>query len=248
MIQKILISQPTPTAAHSPYADLIAKHNLDVTFHPFIRIAPVSERKFRDQHINLSDYSAVVFGSTHAIDHYFRLCKELRFNPGEDMRYYALTEKVMLYVQKYVNMRRRRVFCSPTAKWADMATAFMKHKTGNFLVPHGGNVSAELINLLTAKNIKHTQCEVYHTVPNEFNNGTTLSDFDAIVLFTPAGVQSLVKNFPDWEQGSTQLICFGESTCQAVEATNLRLDHAPIKAQSTSIAGALDAYISEQNK
>lgn len=247
MIQKILISQPAPAADRSPYNELIAKHGLNVAFHPFIKVVPVSERAFRDQKVSIPDHTAVIFSSRHAIDHFFRMSKELRVKLSEDMRYYGVSEQVILYIQKYVQYRKRRIFFSPTGKWADLVPALMKHKTGRFLVPQGNVRIDELTELLDSKGLKHTECELFHTVANEFTDGTTLSDFDAIVLFTPSGVRSLMQNFPDWEQGDTKLICFGESTCRALEGTNLRLDFAPDKAQTSSIASALDQYISAVN-
>lgn len=247
MIKKILISQPAPAPERSPYKGLIEKFQLDVVFHPFIKVIPVSEREFRDQKVNILDHTAVIFSSRHAIDHYFRMCQELRLKISDDMRYYGVSEKVILYIQKYVQYRKRKIFFSPTGKWADLVPALMKHKTGKFLVPQSNIRNDELTELLDQKKLKHTECELYHTVPNNFEDGTSLNNFDAIVLFTPSGVRSLVQNFPEWEQGDTKLICFGETTCRALEGTNLRLDFSPDKSQVSSIAEALDKYIAEQN-
>lgn len=247
MIKKILISQPAPAPERSPYKDLIEKFQLDVVFHPFIKVIPVSEREFRDQKVNILDHTAVIFSSRHAIDHYFRMCQELRLKISDDMRYYGVSEKVILYIQKYVQYRKRKIFFSPTGKWTDLVPSLMKHKTGKFLVPQSNIHNDELTDLLDQKKLKHTECELYHTVANNFEGGTSLNDFDAIVLFTPSGVKSLVQNFPEWEQGDTKLICFGNTTCRALEGTNLRLDFSPDKSQVSSIVEALGQYIAEQN-
>lgn len=247
MIKRILISQPAPASSQSPYTELSEKYGVEFVFHPFIKVEPVSEREFRDQKIDILAHNAVVFSSRHAIDNYFRLCKEMRIKIPEDMHYYGISEKVILYIQKYVQYRKRKIFFSPTGRWADIMPSVMKHKTEKFLIPKNNIHEDELTQLLDTKKIRHTQCVMYHTVANTFTNGTTLNDFDAVVLFTPSGVQSLVKNFPEWEQGDTKLICFGATTTQAVEGTNLRLDFAPDKAQTTSIVGAIEQFIVQHN-
>lgn len=246
MIKKILISQPAPSSIHSPYKDLTDKYDLDIVFHPFIKVEGVTERQFRDQKVNILDYNAVVFGSRHAIDHYFRMCQEMRVKVPEEMRYYGVSEKVILYIQKYIQYRKRKIFFSPTGRWADLMPSIMKHKSDRILIPHSNLENDELTALLDTKKLSYKKCKVYSTVSNQFADGTTLSDFDAVVLFTPSGVRSLVANFPDWQQGDTKLICFGDSTCHAVEGTNLRLDYSPNKSQTSSIAGALDFYFAQQ--
>lgn len=248
MIKKILISQPAPAASKSPYDELKDKHSLDVVFHPFIKVVPVTEREFRDQRVGILDHTAVVFTSRHAIDNFFRLCKEMRIKVPEDMKYFGISENIILYIQKYVQYRKRKVFFSPTGKAAGLLPSMLKHKTERFLIPQGNIHADELTQIMDTKGLKHTECVMYHTVSNDFTDGTTLSDFDAVVLFTPSGVRSLVQNFPDWEQGDTRLICFGDTTVAAVSDTNLRLDYAPNKDNTPSIAGAIDAYLTEQNK
>lgn len=247
MIKKILISQPAPAADHNPYKDLISKYGLDIVFHPFIKVEPVSERQFRDQKVNILDFDTVVFSSRHAIDNYFRLCADLRVKLPESMMYYGVSEAVLLYIQKYVQYRKRKISFSPTGKWADLMPAILKHKTNRYLIPHGNQRIPELTSLLDERGIQYKECEMFRTVANEFTDGASLSDFDAIVLFTPSGVNSLVQNFPDWEQGDTKLICFGATTCKAVEGTNLRLDYAPDKNVVTSIAAGLEEYIQKIN-
>lgn len=248
MIKKILISQPSPTTGKSPYSIVAEKHGIDVVFHPFIKVVPVSEREFRDQKINILGHTAVVFSSIHAVENFFHICKVTRVKIPDDLKYFGISEKVVLYIQKYVQYRKRKVFFSPTGKWADLMPSMLKHKTEKFLIPLSDIHNNELTQLMDEKGLQHTECTMFRTVSNEFKNGTRLEDFDAVVLFTSGGVHSLVQNFPDWEQGDTRLICFGDNACKAVSETNLRLDFTPTKGKTTSIAAALDSYISEQNK
>lgn len=248
MIKKILISQPAPeSAASNPYAELIRQHDLEAVFHPFIKVEPVSEREFRDQKVKILDHTAIVLSSRHAIDHFFGTCKKMRVKVPEEMRYYGISEKVTLYIQKYVQYRKRRVFFSPTGKWEGLVPIMAKHKSEKFLIPEGNAHNSELTGLMAAQGLHFTECTMFRTVANDLKDGTTLSDFDAIVLFTPSGVRSLVENFPTWEQKDTRLICFGDTTCKAIESTSLRLDYSPDKAKVPGIAAALDAYITACN-
>lgn len=248
MIKKILISQPQPSSEKSPYFDIIRKYNLEAVFHPFIKVVPVTGREYLDQKVNVRDYTAVVFASKHAIDNYFHICELDRFKVPDDMKYFGISEKVMLYIQKHVTYRKRKVFFSPTGKWADLLPSMVKHKTEKYLIAQGDHHNDELTSLMDSKKLTYKEFTVYRTVANDFTDGTSLSDFDAVVLFTPSGVQSLVQNFPDWEQGDTKLICFGDTTCRATEGTNLRIDYAPSKEKVVSVVAALDAFLAEQNK
>lgn len=220
---------------------------MQLIFHPFIKVAPVSEREFRDQKVHIEDHTAVIFSSRHAIDHYFRMCKETRFKVPDEMQYYGISEKVMLYIQKFVQYRKRRVFFSSTGHWPELMTSIMKHKNERFLIPQNVIREDELTHLLDEKKINYTQCVMYRTVPNTFSDGTTLSDFDAVLLFTPSGVNSLVQNFPNWDKAGTKLVCFGDTTCAAAEQSGLHIDYSPDKSKVSSIAAALEAFIQQEN-
>lgn len=248
MIKNILISQPAPASDHNPYKELSEKYGLNIVFHPFIKVEPITERQFRDQKVNILDYNTVIFSSRHAIDNYFRMCKDLRVKVPEEMMYYGVSETVILYIQKYVQYRKRKISFSPTGKWAELMPAILKHKSNRYLIPHGNQRIPELTSLLDERGIQYKECEMFRTVPNDFTDGTSLADFDAVVLFTPSGVKSLVQNFPEWEQGDTKLICFGDTTCKAVEGTNLRLDYSPKKGSVTCISAGLEEYINKLKK
>lgn len=110
MIKKILVSQPKPASDKSPYFDIEKKHGVELVFHPFVKVEGLSAREFRQQRVQILDHTAVVFNSKHAIDHFFNLCKELRVTIPEDMKYFGLSEAIVLYIQNYVQYRKRKVF------------------------------------------------------------------------------------------------------------------------------------------
>ena len=247
MVKKILVSQPKPASDKSPYFEIEQKHGVDLVFHPFIKIEGLSSREFRQQRIQILDYSAIVFNSRHAIDHFFTLCKELRVAIPEDMKYFALSESIALYIQKYVQYRKRKVFFPATGKWADLVQIMAKHKTEKYLVPQSDIHTDEVHLLLESKKIEHTECVMFRTVSNEFPSDSTF-DFDMVVLFTPAGVSSLLKNFPDFKDRGIKVACFGKATAKAITDAGLQLDLEAPSVKAPSMTGSLDLYLEEENK
>ena len=247
MIKKILVSQPKPASEKSPYFEIEAKQDVQFTFHPFIKIEGLSSREFRQQKIKILDYTAIVFNSRHAIDYFFTLCKELRVQLPEEMKYFGISETVALYIQKYIPYRKRKVFFGSTGKWADLVTVMAKHKTENYLVPLSDVHSDEVTTMLDAKKLKHKECVMYRTISNDYPANEPF-DFDMLVLFTPAGVESLIKNFPDFNQGEIAIGCLGSATAQAVKDAGLRLDIQAPTTQMPSITAAIDTYLKSSNK
>lgn len=245
MIKKILVSQPKPTSEKSPYFEIEAKQNVEFTFHPFIKIEGLTSREFRQQKVQILEHTAIVFNSRHAIDFFFTLCKEMRVALPEDMKYFAISETVSLYIQKYVQYRKRKVFFGSTGKWEDLVTVMAKHKAEKYLVPLSDVHNDEVAASLDAKKLKHTECVMYRTVSNDFPKDKSF-DFDMIVLFTPAGVESLLKNFPDFNQGETRLACFGPATRKAMEDAGLRCDLSAPTPRAKSMTAAIEMYIDEQ--
>ena len=167
-VKKVLISQPQPTTGKSPYFDLAEKYGVEFVFKPFIRVEPLSAKEFRQQHVNILDHTAVVFTSRHAVDHFFQLCAEMRVNIPEDMKYFCITETVSLYIQKYVQYRKRKVFFGATGKVDDLIPSMVKHKTEKYLVPMSDVHNDSLSNLLDSKKLNHKECVMYKTVSNDF--------------------------------------------------------------------------------
>ena len=247
MIKKILVSQPKPSSEKSPYFDIAERYGVEMVFHPFIKVEGLSAREFRQQKISLSEHTAVVFTSRHAIDHFFQLAKELRFAIPDDMKYFCITEQVALYIQKYVQYLKRKIFFGSTGKIADLLPQMVKHKNERYFIPQSDVHTDEIKNLMESKKLRHTEGVMYRTVPNDLESDQPL-DFDMVVFFSPSGVQSLLKNFPNFQQGKIAIATFGPTTAKAVKDAGLRLDLEAPTPQYPSITSALNAYIAEANK
>lgn len=247
MIKKILVSQPKPTSEKSPYFDIEKKANVAFTFHSFIKVEGLSAREFRQQKIQILDYSAIVFTSRHSVDFFFTLCKEMRIALPEDMKYFGLSEAVSLYIQKYVQYRKRKVFFGTTGRWPELVTVMAKHKTEKYLVPLSDIHNNDIEQMLDAKKLKHTECVMYRTMSNDYPKDKVF-DFDMVVLFTPAGVKSLLENFPDFKQTQARLACFGPVTKTAIEEAGLTCDCFAPTPQARSMTAAIEMYLEENNK
>lgn len=207
MVKKILISQPKPSSERSPYFDIAKEFNVDLVFRPFFRVEGISSKEFRQQKVNLLDYSAVVFTSRHAIDNYFKLAKELRITIPEDMKYFCVIEHIALYIQKYVQYRKRKVFFGSTGKIADFVPVMAKHKTEKYLVPLSSVHNDDVQNLLDAKGLNHKECVMYRTETDDLTDDEVKNfDYDMLVFFSPTGVQALMKSMPNFEQGNIKLL------------------------------------------
>ena len=247
MIKKILVSQPKPSSDKSPYFDIEERQNVEIVFRPFIKVEGLSPKEFRQQKISLSEFTAIVFTSRHAIDHFFGLAKELRFVVPEDMKYFCITEQVALYIQKYVQYRKRKIFYGSTGKFADLLPTMAKHKSERYFVPLSDVHNDDIARALDEKKLNHTEGVMYRTVPNDFV-GNEPFDFDMLVLFSPSGVQSLLHTFPNFVQGDMAIACFGPTTAKAIRDAGLRLDLEAPTPKYPSITSALSAYIEEINK
>lgn len=246
-IKKVLVSQPKPASEKSPYYDIAEKYGVKIDFRPFIKVESLSAKEFRQQKVSILDHTAVIFTSRHAIDHFFNLCTELRVTIPETMKYFCVTEAVALYIQKYVQYRKRKIFFGATGKIEDLVPSIVKHKTEKYLVPMSDVHNDDVKNLLDKNNIQHTEAVMYRTVSNDFTSDEEF-DYDMLVFFSPAGVTSLKKNFPDFDQKEIRIGTFGSTTAQAVRDTGLRLDLEAPTVQAPSMTAALDMFIKENNK
>ena len=249
MINKILVSQPKPTSEKSPYYEIASQTGVELVFRPFIKVEKLSAKEFRQQKVNILDYTAIVFTSRHAIDHFFTLAKELRVNIPEDMKYFCVTETIALYIQKYVQYRKRKVFYGTTGKIQDLVPTMVKHKTEKYLVPMSDVHNDDVKNLLDSKKLIHTECVMYRTVSNDFTEEEIKNfDYDMLIFFSPTGIQSLIKNFPEFNQGDIRIATFGPSTAKAVEDAGLRLDLQAPSEKYPSMTSALKAYLQDDRK
>ena len=246
-IKKVLVSQPKPASEKSPYYDIAEKYGVKIDFRPFIKVESLSAKEFRQQKISILDHTAVIFTSRHAIDHFFTLCTELRVTIPETMKYFCVTEAVALYIQKYVQYRKRKIFFGATGKIEDLIPSIVKHKTEKYLVPMSDVHNDDVKNLLDKNGIQHTEAVMYRTVSNDCTPDEEF-DYDMLVFFSPAGVTSLKKNFPDFNQKEIKIGTFGSTTAQAVRDAGLRLDLEAPTVQAPSMTAALDMFIKENNK
>ena len=246
-IKKILVSQPKPTSEKSPYYDIAEKYGVNIDFRPFIKVESVSAKEFRQQKVSILDHTAVIFTSRHAVDHFFTLCTELRVNVPDTMKYFCTSEQIALYIQKYVQYRKRKVFFSQTGKFADLMPSIIKHGSESYFVPMSTVHTDEIKTALDAKGIKHTEAVMYRTVSNNFTPDEAF-DYDMLLFFSPAGITSLMENFPNFKQGEISIGCFGSTTAKAVKDAGLRLDLEAPTVESPSMTAALDKFIGEHNK
>lgn len=247
MIKKILVSQPKPASDKSPYFEIASKRNVELVFRPFIKVEGLSAKEFRQQKVNILDYTAIIFTSRNAIDHFFMLCKELRINIPEDMKYFCITETIALYIQKYVQYRKRKVFFGSTGKIDDLLPAMIKHKTEKYLTPLSDVHNDEISNLLDSKKLVHKEVFMYRTVSNDFKPEEKF-DYDMLIFFSPSGIQALSKNFPNFEQKDIAIGTFGPTTAKAAKDAGLRVDMEAPSSKYPSITAALDHFIAEKNQ
>ncbi len=244
-IKKVLVSQPKPATEKSPYFDIAEKFGVEIDFRPFFKVEPLTSKEFRQQKISILDHTAVVFTSRHAINHFFHLCEELRVAIPETMKYFCVTEAIAVYLQKYIVYRKRKIFFGQTGKVEDLAVVIGKHPKEKYLIPVSDVHKEDLISLLEAKKISYTKAIMYRTVSNDFEDNEKF-DYDMLVFFSPSGISSLLKNFPNFEQKDIKIGCFGPTTAKAIKDAGLRLDMEAPTPEAPSITAALEIYLKKQ--
>ena len=221
-IKSILVSQPAPADDKSPYHELARKYGLKIDFKPFIKVESVSGQEFRQERINILDHTAIVLTSRNAVDHFFRMCKELRITVPETMKYFCVSESVAYYVQKYIVYRKRKVFIGKQT-FLDLMDVIKKHKNEKYLVPCSDIQKGEIPALLDKANVQYTNAVFYRTVASDLSDMRDVH-YDMLVFFSPGGIESLRKNFPEYVQNDTVIAAFGPTTAKAVRDAGLRLD------------------------
>ncbi len=241
-----MVSQPEPTTQKSPYFELAEQNNVTIDFRPFIQVEGVDVREFRQQKISILDHTAVIFTSRTAIDHYFRIAEEMRIAIPDSMKYFCISEATAFYLQKYTVYRKRRIFHS-TGRFADLISVLKKHKDENFLLPLSDIHKQEIPNALDKAKMKYSKAILYRTVSSDLSDLKKI-DYDMLVFFSPSGIASLFKNFPNFEQKDIVIASFGPATAKAVTEAGLRLDIEAPMPQAPSMTAALEMYIKENNK
>lgn len=240
MAIKILVSQPKPQTEKSPYFDVAQKYGLDLVFRPFIKVEPMTAKDFRQQKVSIPGHTAIVFTSRHSIDHFFSLCKDLRVNIPDDMKYFCVSEQVSLYISKFVQYRKRKNFFPESGKFADLIPIMAKHKSENYFCPLSSVHNDDLANALDEAGLQHDEAVMYYTVSNDFTPDEPM-DYNMLVFFSPEGIHSLTKNFPNFKQGDVAIACLGAKTVAAAEEAGLKVNYQPT-AELRSVPALIEAY------
>jgi len=245
-IKSILVSQPKPEGEKSPYYDLAEKYKLKIDFRPFIHVEGVTSQEFRQQKVNIPDHSALILTSKNAVDNFFRIAEEIRYDVPDTMKYFCISEAIAYYLQKYVTYRKRKIFFGKQTI-EDLVEVMKKHKGEKFLLPCTDILRDKIPITLEEHKFNFTKAVLYKTVASDLSD---LEDvyYDMLVFFSPGGIESLFKNFPDFKQNNTKIAAFGPTTANAVIKHNLRLDvHAP-QPNAPSMTAAIELFVKEELK
>ncbi|MBK9479361.1 MAG: uroporphyrinogen-III synthase [Bacteroidetes bacterium] len=245
-VKSILVSQPKPESEKSPYFDLAKKCNIKIDFRPFIHVEGIPAADFRKDRINISEHTAVILTSKNAVDHFFRMCQEMRVSIPDTLKYFCISESTAYYLQKYVVYRKRKIFHGKQT-FLDLIDVIKKHKEEKFLLPCSDKHKEEVPEVLDQLNINYTKAILYKTVCSDLSDLADVN-YDVLVFFSPSGIKSLFQNFPKFKQNKTRIAAFGPTTAKAVKEAGLKLDiHAPMPA-APSMTMALEQYIVKANK
>ncbi len=245
-VKTILVSQPAPKAEQSPYFDLMNKQKVKIDFRSFIHVEGESSREVRNQKIDFLSFSAVIFTSRNAVDHYFRLADEMRVVIPDDMKYFCLSEAVAFYLQKYVVYRKRKIYVG-TRTFDDLMPLIKKHKAENFILPSSDMVKQTMLDKMNSLKVDWKRAILFKTVISDLSDLQNVF-YDVLVFFSPSGIKSLFENFPTFKQNDTRIAVFGNSTVKAAEEAGLQIDIAAPSKETPSMTMALEKYIKEVNK
>jgi uroporphyrinogen-III synthase len=245
-VKKILITQPRPETEKSPYFELAKRYQIELEFHPFIRLEGIPSKEFRKQKVDISHYSAIIFTSRNAIDHFFRICEEMKVSVSQDTKYFCITEAVALYLQKFILYRKRKVFYGADGTNKSMFDVVNKHKENErFLYPCSEHQQDnEIINWLKTNHCEFATPFMYRTISNDVKEVMNNTCYDVICFFTPSGVRSLLDNCPKFQQNGTKIGAFGNNTSKAIEDAGLTLDIKAPLPKAPSMVAALEMYLS----
>lgn len=244
-VKSILVTQEAPTDQNSPYLKLAERFNLKIDFRPFIEVQPVPIKEFRKQKIEILNYTAVIFTSRHAVDHFFHICRELKIEMPADMKYFCISEQTSNYLQKYIVIRKRKIFTGLKST-QDLLEILKKHKNEKYLFPCSDIRKNDIPDFLKDNGFDFTEAIMYHTVASNLSDLENVF-YDVLAFFSPSGINSLFVNFPDFKQNNTRIATFGPTTAKAVHDAGLLLDiEAPLP-NAPSMTGALELYIKKAN-
>ena len=245
-VKTILVSQPEPKIENSPYFDLQQKQKVKIDFRPFIHVEGVPAKDIRQQKVDLNNFTAIILTSRNAVDHFFRVAEEMRFKVPDTMKYFCQSEAVAFYLQKYVVYRKRKIYVGKRT-FSELSPLIKKYKDELFLLPTTDKLKPEVPETLNALNVAWKEAIFYKTVISNLSDLANVY-YDVLVFFSPSGIESLFKNFPDFQQNSTRIAVFGNTTIKAVEEHGLRVDIAAPTPETPSMTMALEKYIEKANK
>jgi uroporphyrinogen-III synthase len=246
-ISSILITQPRPETEKSPYFDLAKKYNLKLDFHPFIRVEGLTSKEFRKQRVDIAEYTAIIFNSRYAVDHFFRICEEMKIKVSQDMKYFCITEAVALYLQKFILYRKRKVFFSADGSNAGLLEVIGKHKNEKYILPVTDTAKNDIAQYLVKHNIKYAEAILYRMVSNDIAPIMNAS-YDMIVFFSPFSVHTLFEHNPAFKQNGTIIGAFGPTTSKAVEDSGMQLQVKAPAPNAPSMVSALELFLAASNK
>ncbi len=249
-VSKILITQPKPESDKSPYFELVRKYNVSLDFYPFIQLEAIPAKEFRRLKIEIANYSAVIFTSRNAIDHFFRICEEMKINVSQDTKYFCITEAVALYLQKFILYRKRKVFYGADGSTKSFLDVINKHKNNEkFLYVCSENQQDnDIVNWLKANGCEHTLGYMYRSVSSDVKEILSKNDYDVICFFTPSGIKSLFDNIPKFKQNGTVIGTFGSNTIKAAEEAGLETKIKAPQPKTPSMVAALDVFLAENKE
>lgn len=245
-IKKILVSQPKPENGKSPYFELVEKYNVQVDFRQFIHVEGVTSKEFRKSRVNILEHSAVIFKSRKAVDHFFRMCEELRVNVPDSMKYFCISESTAFYLQKYIVYRKRKIFYG-NGNFSDLLEIIKKHKKEKFLVPLSDSHKEEIPRKLDKNKIHYTKAIFYRTKCSDLSDLSNVN-YDMLVFYSPSGIKSLLENFPEFNQDNKKIAAFGTKTARAVKDAGLRIDLKAPTSKAPSMTMAIEQYISKNGQ
>ncbi|HAF46716.1 MAG: uroporphyrinogen-III synthase [Flavobacteriales bacterium] len=245
-VKSILISQPQPANENNPYSAVADKHKVVIDFRSFIHVEGVTASNFRKDKIQIRDFRNVIFTSKNAVDHYFRMCEEMRVQISPDIRYFCISEAIAYYLQKYVVYRKRKIYHG-NIRIEELIPVLKKFKNEKFLMPSSDSLKPQIPNALEEANIDYTRAILFKTVVSDLSDLENVF-YDVLVFFSPSGIKSLYENFPEFKQNNTRLACFGATTQKEAEKNGLIVDIPAPTVNAPSMTKAISDYIKEVNK
>ena len=245
-VKTILVSQPSPKSESSPYFELANKQKVKIDFRSFIHVEGASSKEIRVQKIDLSSFTAVIFTSRNAVDHFFRIADEMRFTVPDALKYFCESEAIAYYLQKYVVYRKRKIYVGKKT-FPELSKLIKKHKSEKFLLPCSDKLKALIPQELNDLEVDWTKAVFYKTVVSDLSDLENVF-YDILVFFSPSGIDSLFKNFPQFEQKNTRIAVFGNSTVKAAEEAGLKCNIKVPTPEIPSMTMALEKYILDVNK